>query len=100
MIIFIFYSSLTRWSCCCLQTTFQGQSFKETIHLYDQLLPLCPIMIYFILFLSLKFAIYIFCLNRFCLSATCPIWRGCLSDIDSQWNMLGESGDDQTLKFL
>ncbi|CAF1401918.1 unnamed protein product [Rotaria sordida] len=69
-------SSIVGWGCCCLQVTFQGESFKETIHLYDQLLPLCPIML--------------------CLSAACPIWRGYLSDIDCRWNVLSEATDDRT----
>ncbi|CAF0982945.1 unnamed protein product [Rotaria sp. Silwood1] len=71
-------SSIAGWGCCCLQVTFQGESFKESIHLYDQLLPLCPIMV--------------------CLSAACPIWRGYLSDIDCRWNVLSEAADDRTIE--
>ncbi|CAF3385814.1 unnamed protein product, partial [Rotaria sp. Silwood2] len=69
-------SSLAGRGCCCLQTTFQDQSFKETTHLYDQLLPLYPIML--------------------CLSAACPILRDFLSDIDCRWNILSEAADDRT----
>lgn len=38
-------STTAGWGCCCLQVTFQAESFDESIHLYDQLLPLCPIMV-------------------------------------------------------
>ncbi|CAF4195374.1 unnamed protein product [Rotaria sordida] len=69
-------SSLAGLGCSCLQVTFQGESIKEAIHLYDQLLPLCPIML--------------------CLSAACPIWRGYLSDIDCRWNILCEAIDART----
>lgn len=69
-------STTAGWGCCCLQVTFQAESFDESIHLYDQLLPLCPIML--------------------CLSAASPIWRGFLSDIDCRWNVISEAADDRT----
>lgn len=31
--------------CCCQQVTFQAASFPESLHLYDQLLPLTGIMV-------------------------------------------------------
>lgn len=31
--------------CCCLQLTFQACNIKEARTLYDQLTPLCPIMV-------------------------------------------------------
>ncbi|CAF3694848.1 unnamed protein product [Rotaria sp. Silwood1] len=71
-------SSTAGWGCCCLQVTFQAESFEESIHLYDQLLPLCPIML--------------------CLSAASPIWRGYLSDIDCRWNIISEAADDRTIE--
>ncbi len=37
--------TIAGWGCCCLQVTFQAESFEECIHLYDQLIPLCPIMV-------------------------------------------------------
>ena len=41
--------------CCCLQVTFQAQSFNESLHLYDQLLPLTAILVsLYILFLFLQ----------------------------------------------
>ncbi|CAF1077577.1 unnamed protein product [Rotaria sordida] len=71
-------STTAGWGCCCLQVTFQCESFEESIYLYDQLLPLCPIML--------------------CLSGACPIWRGYLSDIDCRWNVLSEAADDRTIE--
>ncbi|UJR07542.1 hypothetical protein I4U23_011830 [Adineta vaga] len=71
-------STAAGWGCCCLQVTFQAESFEGSLHLYDQLLPLCPIML--------------------CLSAACPIWRGYLSDIDCRWNIISEAADDRTVE--
>lgn len=31
--------------CCCLQVTFQASNIREARTLYDQLTPLCPIMV-------------------------------------------------------
>lgn len=31
--------------CCCLQVTFQASSIAEALKLYDNLTPLCPIMV-------------------------------------------------------
>ncbi|CAF4085715.1 unnamed protein product [Adineta steineri] len=69
-------STTAGWGCCCLQVTFQAESCEESLELYDQLLPLCPILL--------------------CLSAACPIWRGYLSDIDCRWNIISEAADDRT----
>lgn len=45
---------LAGWGCCCLQVTFQAQSLIECLYLYDQLLPLAPIMVNIIdIFLSI-----------------------------------------------
>lgn len=66
--------------CCCLQMTFQAQSLGEARHLYDQLTPLTPIML--------------------ALSASSPIWRGYLSDIDCRWNIISASCDDRTLEEM
>ena len=38
-------SSTAGWGCCCLQVTFQAESFEESLHLHDQLLVLCPLMV-------------------------------------------------------
>ena len=62
--------------CCCLQVTFQAQSIDEARFLYDQLTPLTPIIL--------------------ALSASSPIWRGYLTDIDCRWNVLCAMVDDRT----
>ncbi|CAF2137942.1 unnamed protein product [Rotaria magnacalcarata] len=62
--------------CCCLQVTFQAQSIDEARFLYDQLTPLTPVML--------------------ALSASSPIWRGYLADIDCRWNALCAMVDDRT----
>ncbi|CAF4113007.1 unnamed protein product [Adineta steineri] len=69
-------SILAGWGCCCLQVTFQAQSLTECLQVYDQLLPLTGIML--------------------ALSNACPIWRGYLTDIDSRYEVLFQTGDDRT----
>ncbi|CAF1502581.1 unnamed protein product, partial [Didymodactylos carnosus] len=71
-------SSSSGWGCSCLQVTFQAECLEECGFLYDQLIPLTPIML--------------------ALSAACPIWRGYLADIDCRWKILCESADDRTLE--
>lgn len=66
--------------CSCLQMTFQAQCIEEAKHLYDQLAPLTPIML--------------------ALSASSPIWRGYLSDVDCRWNIISASCDDRTREEL
>ena len=66
--------------CCCLQMTFQAQSLTEARHLYDQLTPLTPILL--------------------ALSASSPIWRGYLADVDCRWNTISGACDDRTLEEL
>lgn len=83
-------------SCCCLQVTFQvccdremfSQTFNEIILrfqarnvneariLYDQLAPICPIML--------------------ALTAGAPAFRGYLVDSDSRWDILSASMDCRT----
>ena len=53
--------------CCCIQVTFQGESMQEACELYDQLTTIAPIVL--------------------CLSASSPIWRGYLSNIDCRWGI-------------
>lgn len=60
----------------CLQMTFQACNIREARFLYDQLAPLCPIML--------------------ALSAACPILRGHLVDTDCRWNIIAGSVDDRT----
>ncbi|CAE1240057.1 GCLC [Acanthosepion pharaonis] len=64
------------FSCCCLQTTVQASNIQEAFIMYDNLAPLCPIML--------------------ALSAATPIFRGYLSDSDCRWNVLSQSADDRT----
>ncbi|XP_045760592.1 glutamate--cysteine ligase catalytic subunit isoform X1 [Maniola jurtina] len=62
--------------CCCLQLTFQACCITEARTLYDQLAPLCPIML--------------------ALSAASPIYRGFLTDVDCRWNVISASVDCRT----
>lgn len=62
--------------CSCLQVTFQACNIDESRLLYDQLAPLCPIML--------------------ALSAASPVYRGYLSDIDARWTVISQSVDDRT----
>ncbi|GFO40403.1 glutamate--cysteine ligase catalytic subunit [Plakobranchus ocellatus] len=60
----------------CLQVTFQACNLSEARTLYDQLAGMCPIML--------------------ALSASSPIFRGYLSDIDTRWPVIAASVDDRT----
>ncbi|XP_038051745.1 glutamate--cysteine ligase catalytic subunit-like [Patiria miniata] len=60
----------------CLQMTFQACHINEARHLYDQLTPLCPIIL--------------------ALSAASPIYKGYLTDHDCRWNVIAGSVDDRT----
>lgn len=62
--------------CSCLQVTFQACHIEEARNLYDQLTPLCPIML--------------------ALSAASPVYRGYLSDNDTRWTVIAQSVDDRT----
>lgn len=66
--------------CCCLQVTFQACNITEARILYDQLAPLCPILL--------------------ALSAAGPIYRGLLADIDNRWTVIAQSVDDRTKEEL
>ena len=57
--------------CCCLQITFQARDIVEARSLYDQLAVICPILL--------------------ALTASTPIYRGYLSDVDSRWNVISAS---------
>ncbi|WAR15901.1 GSH1-like protein [Mya arenaria] len=54
--------------CSCLQVTFQACNIEEARTLYDQLTPLCPILL--------------------ALTAASPIYRGFVSDLDTRWTPL------------
>nr|XP_023017994.1 glutamate--cysteine ligase-like [Leptinotarsa decemlineata] len=62
--------------CCCLQLTFQACNIQEARTLYDQLTPLCPVMLAF--------------------TAASPIHRGFLTDVDCRWNIISGSVDCRT----
>ncbi|KAH8267572.1 hypothetical protein KR026_007205 [Drosophila bipectinata] len=62
--------------CCCLQLTFQACNITEARRLYDQLAPLCPIML--------------------ALTAASPIYRGYLTESDCRWNVISSSVDCRT----
>jgi glutamate--cysteine ligase catalytic subunit len=66
--------------CCCLQTTYQCCNIAEARQFYDQLAVLSPIML--------------------ALSASTPIYRGYLSDIDVRWRVIAASVDDRTAEEL
>lgn len=61
---------------CCLQVTFQACNIDEARVLYDQLAPVCAIML--------------------ALSAASPAFRGYLTDNDCRWNVIVNSVDDRT----
>lgn len=62
--------------CCCLQLTFQACNIAEARTLYDQLTPMCPIML--------------------ALTAASPAYRGYLTDVDCRWNVISASVDCRT----
>ncbi|XP_029652730.2 glutamate--cysteine ligase catalytic subunit-like [Octopus sinensis] len=62
--------------CCSIQVTFQAADIKEAAYLYDNLVPLTPIMLPF--------------------TAAAPIHRGFLTDVDTRWLSLSQSCDDRT----
>jgi len=64
--------------CCCLQLTFQACNITEARRLYDQLAPLCPIML--------------------ALTAASPVYRGYLTESDCRWNVISSSVDCRTLE--
>ncbi|KAG5513662.1 hypothetical protein PMAC_000700 [Pneumocystis sp. 'macacae'] len=66
--------------CCCLQVTFQTTDISEARTLYDQLIPMGPIML--------------------SLSAASPAYKGYLSDQDCRWNVISRSVDDRTTEEM
>eukprot|EP00106_Octopus_bimaculoides_P021159 XP_014788601.1 PREDICTED: glutamate--cysteine ligase catalytic subunit-like [Octopus bimaculoides] len=62
--------------CCVIQVTFQAAGVKEAAYLFDNFVPLTPIMA--------------------ALTAGSPIYRGLLSEFDSAWRPLSWSCDDRT----
>jgi len=60
----------------CLQITFQASNLVEAETLYDQLTPMCPIML--------------------AMTASAPIFRGYLADVDCRWDIIAASVDCRT----
>jgi hypothetical protein len=63
--------------CCCLQITFQAKDIDESRFMYDQLAVVAPILM--------------------ALTASTPILKGRLADVDCRWGIISESVDDRTL---
>ncbi|KAJ1940276.1 glutamate--cysteine ligase, partial [Linderina macrospora] len=62
--------------CCCLQITMQAPNVNQARRLYDQLAVVGAVMM--------------------TLSASSPIFRGYLADIDCRWNVIAAAVDDRT----
>ena len=62
--------------CCSLQVTYQACSMSEARILYDNLGPLCPILL--------------------ALTAASPIFRGYLTESDCRWNIIRDAFDCRT----
>lgn len=65
---------------CCLQITFQAKNVEEGRQMYDQLIPLGPILL--------------------ALTAATPIYKGFLADTDVRWNQISRAVDDRTPEEL
>nr|CAD7410299.1 unnamed protein product [Timema cristinae] len=90
--------------CCCLQLTFQACNIEEARTLYDQLTPLCPIMVhpsYDSSTLScelqgtLVVTVYV-CVLKLALTAASPLYRGYVTDVDARWDVISGSVDCRT----
>ena len=66
--------------CCSLQVTMQASNMDQARWLYDQLIPLGPIML--------------------ALTAATPIFKGYLTDVDVRWRQLTMASDDRTIEEL
>lgn len=62
---------------CSLQVSMQLRDIDEARKLYDQLIPLAPIML--------------------AMTAATTIWSGVLADTDARWNIFDSCIDDRTL---
>ncbi|KAK5987530.1 Glutamate--cysteine ligase [Cladobotryum mycophilum] len=65
---------------CCLQITFQAKNITEGREMYDQLLPLGPIML--------------------ALTAATPVYKGFLAATDVRWNQISRAVDCRTPEEL
>lgn len=66
--------------CCALQVTMQASNVDQARWLYDQLIPLGPVML--------------------ALTAATPIFKGYLTDLDVRWRQFVMASDDRTLEEL
>ncbi|KAJ2059641.1 glutamate--cysteine ligase [Coemansia sp. S146] len=64
--------------CCCLQITLQAPNVDQARRLYDQLATVGAVMM--------------------SLSASSPVFRGYLADVDCRWNVIAAAVDDRTLE--
>lgn len=62
--------------CCCLQVTMQATSDRQSRFLHDQLAVLSPLLL--------------------ALSASTPIHKGVLTNVDVRWGVISQSVDDRT----
>lgn len=65
---------------CALQVTMQASNIDQARWLYDQLIPLGPVML--------------------ALTAATPIFKGYLTDVDVRWRQLAMALDDRTTEEL
>ena len=61
---------------CAIQQTFGACSILSATYLYDQYLPLTPILL--------------------ALSSTCPVYKGKLTDYDNRFSLIVQGVDDRT----
>ncbi|XP_065566474.1 glutamate--cysteine ligase catalytic subunit-like isoform X1 [Artemia franciscana] len=73
---FVCYDSVDGMGYCCLQVTFQAFNMDEARTLYDQLAPICPILL--------------------ALTAASPVHRGFLTGTDCRWNIISQCVDCRT----
>ena len=73
-------SSLFGFACCGLQVTVQTKNLGEARKLYDQLLPMGPILL--------------------ALTAATPMAKGFLTDTDIRWNTIAAAVDDRTCEEI
>lgn len=62
--------------CCCLQVTMQAHDILEARKLYDQLIPVTPLLL--------------------AVTAGSPFYRGYVADVDCRWNVISGAVDDRT----
>lgn len=62
--------------CSCLQVTFQARCLADARRMYDQLIPITPLLL--------------------AATAASPVYRGYLADVDCRWNIISAAVDDRT----